>query len=47
MYKELLDENYADFTQLYKNNILKGFRELEKIRSPGAYYHCRNPCISA
>ena len=30
MYKELLDENYADFTQLYKNNILKGFRELEK-----------------
>ena len=30
MYKELLDQNYQDFTVLYKNNILRGIRELEK-----------------
>lgn len=29
-YKELFDQNYADFVHLYKHNILKGFKELEK-----------------
>lgn len=30
MYKDLLDENLFDFTEIYKKNILKGFKALEK-----------------
>jgi len=30
MYKELLEANYYDFTEVYKKNILKGFKALEK-----------------